>query len=189
MNNCEPNVVQGDECLLYKDRMEEDSFELATNSRQEEGHFSIESLRVIEYDRREYKSQLTPRLSSLSSLGSLHVIDDDLSLCETFENEAPSVFKNFSGQNPFPAIPASSASSTPRENPELLRSMAWSQDSEDEVVHLSKRRKEDEQISCWSQHQSSPTTVHWEEKISGPMDLTNIVERAINVSNTKRPKN
>ena len=128
-------------------------------------------------DRREYPVQLSPRISSSCTI-------DEGSVCECFELHTSSSFKEFLRHNPCPTIPGNPISPRQREKPQLLRSMAWSQDSQDEI-RLSKRRKgEDNTTTLWGHRRgdSSPTMVHWEEKIVDPMDLSNILKAAITVS-------
>lgn len=75
-----------------------------------------------------------------------------------------------------------------RDKPSLLRSLAWSQDSQEER-RLSKRLKEDTVVSTDLKQQpnnnsgqvrrnSSPTLVHWEEKIEG-MEISDILRKAV----------
>jgi hypothetical protein len=71
-----------------------------------------------------------------------------------------------------------------RDKPTLLRCFAWSQDSQDEG-RLTKRRKEDpaERTTSSSglalaRRDSSPTMVHWEEKVDA-MELSDALHKAI----------
>jgi hypothetical protein len=110
--------------------------------------------------------------------------------------------KGFLRATPCPSIPSLALSSpilsSPRRRkPGLCRSLAWSQDSQDE--RLSKRTKycntnDDntslEQCISWQNTASlkpsvpivsppKPTIVHWEEMVSTPMALASALNRAI----------
>lgn len=86
------------------------------------------------------------------------------------------------------------------DKPTLCRSLAWSQDSMEERRQTKRSRKEDLtftptsvqeehfSFSGYGQHKrqdSSPTMVHWEEKVVGSIDLVGVLERALTTRTSK----
>jgi hypothetical protein len=125
---------------------------------------------------------------------------------------SPSSCKDFLRPNSCPVLPTNNDSPVylRRDKQALCRSLAWSQDSQDER-RLPKRKKHHGGESSSSQdvnhswpfmqqhqylyqyashhphpeeHNStpSPTMVHWEEKLTDPMDLNHVIQSAIKVS-------
>lgn len=157
------------------------------DARQEDDRLvSDDSQNLGREDGPENPVQLSPRLCSS------YTANDCMSICTPMEIQTSTSFKDFlRQQNPCPPIPSKSdRSPIKRENPPLLRSLAWSQDSQDEFRLAKRRRGDDTSTRSWSLHRrqpsSSPTMVHWEEKIVDPMHLTAVLQRAVRVSSPKR---
>jgi hypothetical protein len=197
MTNTELYVIPGKEPVIDNRRgadgdssdetADGDSSDETADARQEDDRVAIDTVSVIRDDGPEHSVPLSPRISRKS-----YTADAGISLCETPPAEVctstpfKASFKDFLRQNPCPAILNNSASPIQRENPPLLRSLAWSQDSQDEKRLAKRRRGEDNYTASWPKHRrqdsSSPTRVHWEEKIAGPMDLTNAIQRAYKIT-------
>jgi hypothetical protein len=121
---------------------------------------------------------------------------------------SPSSSKDFLRRNQCPVLPTNNDSPVylKRDNKQAIcRSLAWSQDSQEER-RLPKRKKHHGgessslqdanrawpfvQQQCAHHHPlgtpSPPTMVHWEEKLTDPMDLNHVIQSAIKASTPKR---
>lgn len=122
--------------------------------------------------------------------------DDDLQSLQACASSSDQIdlssqsIKEFLRDYPCPVMPQSNDSPQEKDKPSLCRSLAWSQDSMEER-RVVKRCRNDELSprlipnpggNLNRQNDSSPTMVHWEEKVLDPRDL---VERAISYATSK----
>lgn len=125
--------------------------------------------------------------------------EDDIKIMsedETTRNSSPtSTIREYFRRVACPSIPTSNHSdSTPPEDSErglvkrmLRRSLAWSQDSDDTETRFWKRRKDnpssESATALWhlpasSHGDTSPTCVHWEEKLTDMYGLTSAAQES-----------
>jgi hypothetical protein len=203
-NNETFDAVPGKQTIACESRRRNDDDEEAADSRQDEQLAEGVELMYMARDDGEEFVHLSPRFDPSYVTESFFHEDDDLSIQACVSSSDPiefgspsstsSALKGFLRENSCPTMPQSNESLMKRDKPRamLCRSMAWSQDSMDELRVAKRSKKEeshrslkDEFVFSGFHHRrkdSSPTMVHWEEKIAGPMDLTNAMQRAITVS-------
>jgi hypothetical protein len=199
------DAVADKQPIACESRRRNDDEEEAADSRQDEPLAECVELMYMARDDGEDFVHLSPRFDPSYATGSIFHEGDNLSIQACVSSGDPIEFgspsstssaflKGFLRENSCPTMPPSNESLIKRDKPMamLCRSMAWSQDSMDELRVAKRSKKEephrslkDEFVFSGFHHRrkdSSPTMVHWEEKIAGPMDLTKAVQRAMTVS-------
>ena len=186
-------------------RMEEEGMmTMATDTREDERH--SQASREVR-DEEEDPVFLVPRFSSSYDMDddilSLQACTSSNGVSDWFYRAPHHQAQAFLRQSPpSPQIPdclelpsPSSANSNGHtdDKPSLCRSLAWSQDSMEERRYTKRSRIEDMTFTPTSVHEesfsfsgyghkrndSSPTMVHWEEKVVDSIDLVGVLQRAV----------